>query len=278
VTVGVPTALVISVPIRDVEVASDVLWSLGVRGIEERAVDDGRVELWTSVGDEASAIDRAVSALGEQWPWVTVAIDDDGAATWRDFAGPMWIGEDLVIVPAWQSHEFGSEVTVIEIEPAGAFGLGDHPTTALSLAAVRRSITSDATVVDVGCGTGILAIGAALLGARRVRAVDIASAAVEATCDNARRNAVSDRIVVDTAPLTAIESDHDLVVANILAPTLVELSGDLRRLTAPSGRLVISGILADRHDHVLAALAPMVVERTDVEDGWAAVTLRHPDD
>ncbi len=114
-----------------------------------------------------------------------------------------------------------------------------------------------------------------MVGGSSVRAVDVASAAVEATSGNAIRNGVADRIVVDTTPAGDLDGTHHLVVANILAPTLVELADDLRRLTALDGRLVISGILADRHDHVVAALAPMVVERTDVLDGWAAVTLAH---
>jgi ribosomal protein L11 methyltransferase len=108
-----------------------------------------------------------------------------------------------------------------------------------------------------------------------VRAVDIASAAVEATAGNACRNAVARCIEVDTAPAALLQGEYDVVVANILAPTLVELADDLRRLTAADGRLVVSGILAERHDHVLAALAPMIVEQTAVLDGWAVVTLRH---
>jgi ribosomal protein L11 methyltransferase len=106
--------------------------------------------------------------------------------------------------------------------------------------------------------------------------VDVASAAVEATRDNARRNRVADHVDADTTPAGDLDGPFHLVVANILAPTLVELADDLRRLTAADGRLVISGILADRHQHVLSALDPMTVERTDTLDGWAAVTLRHP--
>jgi ribosomal protein L11 methyltransferase len=131
-------------------------------------------------------------------------------------------------------------------------------------------------VLDVGCGTGVISVMAALVAQSRVRAIDVASAAVEATRDNAARNGVSDLVDVDTVPAGGLDGSYHLVVANILAPTLIELAGDLRRLTAARGRLVISGILAERHDHVLTALAPMVVERTDTHDGWAAVTLRHP--
>jgi ribosomal protein L11 methyltransferase len=274
-------AFVVTVPIGEVDVASDRLWQLGVRAIEERVdVDHAeRVELWTAVGDETSAVERAVAALGERWPVRTVDVVDDAADTWREFAAPMWVDDGVVVVPAWQEHAFGDGVVAIEIEPGGAFGLGDHPTTLLSLRAARRRlehVPPGTTVLDVGCGTGVIAVMAALLTGATVRAVDLASAAVEATLDNAARNGVADSIVADATPVGELDGSHDLVVANILAPTLIELAADLRRLTAPDGRLIISGILADRHDHVLRALEPMVVERTDTLDGWAAVTLHHP--
>jgi ribosomal protein L11 methyltransferase len=276
-------ALVVTVPADEVEVASDVLWQLGVRAIEERSGDDGRddgrdgdVELWTAVGDEAEAVDRATAALGERWPTRLVDIIDAAADTWREFAGPMWIDDGLVVVPAWQRHVFDDGVTTIEIEPGGAFGLGDHPTTLLSLRAARRHLGTGHRVLDVGCGTGVITVMAAMIGDSSVRAVDVANAAIEATRDNAARNGVADHVDVDTTPVGDLDGSFHLVVANILAPTLVALADDLRRLTASDGRLVISGILADRHDHVLSALAPMIVERTDTLDGWAAVTLRHP--
>jgi ribosomal protein L11 methyltransferase len=268
-------AFVVTVPSDEVDVASDMLWQLGVRAIEERSGDDEHVELWTAVGDQAEAAQRATTALGERWPTRLVDIVDGAADTWREFAGPMWIDDGLVVVPAWQEHAFDDDVVTIQIEPGGAFGLGDHPTTLLSLRAARRHLGVGRRVLDVGCGTGVIAVMAALMGGSSVRALDVASAAVEATRDNAARNGVVDRIDADATPTGDLDGSFHLVVANILAPTLVELADDLRRLTAADGRLVISGILADRHDHVVSALAPMAVERTDTLDGWAAVTLRH---
>lgn len=268
-------AFVVIVHVDEVELASDVLWQLGVRAIEERSGDDRHVELWTAVGDEGEAIERATAALGERWPTRLVDIVDGAADAWRDYAGPMWIDDGLVVVPAWQQHEFADGVVTIEIEPGGAFGLGDHPTTLLSLQAARRHLGVGRNVLDVGCGTGVIAVMAAMIGGSSVRAVDVANAAIEATRDNAARNGVADHVDADTSPAGQLDGSFDLVVANILAPTLVELADDLRRLTAADGRLVISGILADGHDHVLSALAPMIVERTDTLDGWAAVTLRH---
>ncbi len=274
-------AFVVTAEGSDVEAASDVLWGLGVRAIEERAGDGGeRVELWTSVGDEQQAIERAVAALRGRWDHRVVDVDDvDAAASqrWRDFASPMWVDDQLVVVPAWQ--EAPRSATAVYVEPGSAFGLGDHPTTLLSLRALVRLLRSDpgpTEVIDVGCGTGVIAVTAAMLVGRPARAIDVASPAIEATIDNARRNGVEQLVEVDSAPLADIDGDFDVVVANILAPVLVSLADDLRRVTRPDGRLVISGILVGSHQHVIDALAPMQVVSTDVLDGWACVELRHP--
>jgi ribosomal protein L11 methyltransferase len=106
-------------------------------------------------------------------------------------------------------------------------------------------------------------------------AIDIAEAAAEATQDNARRNGVSDRISASTVEIADVDGTYDLVVANVLAPPLVAMADDLRRLTAPDGCLVVSGVLTDHHGHVLEALEPMVAVATDDLEGWASVELRH---
>jgi ribosomal protein L11 methyltransferase len=274
-------AFVVSIPSanrEEVELASDQLWQLGVRAIEERTEVEG-VELWTTVGDREDAIHRAVTSIADRWPWRVVDINVDPVDTWREFAKPVWATPDLVVVPAWQSHSFDGDPLVLRIEPGAAFGLGDHPTTELSLralASLLRAVTEQPpAVLDVGCGTGILAVAAARLGAYPVRAVDVASSAVETTADNAARNGVAGQIVVDTRPAADLGGMYDIVVANILAPVLVRLADDLRRLTVRGGHLIISGILEDSHAHVLDALAPMSVVRREVLDGWIAVTLRH---
>jgi ribosomal protein L11 methyltransferase len=132
-----------------------------------------------------------------------------------------------------------------------------------------------ATVLDVGCGSGVLSIVAAKLGAPYVEAIDISAAAVEATAANAARNGVAGVVTADTRGLADVGGPFDVVLANLLAPIIVELAADLRRVTAPGGALVVSGILAERHDHVLAALAPMVVVDAATRGPWAALLLRH---
>jgi ribosomal protein L11 methyltransferase len=130
------------------------------------------------------------------------------------------------------------------------------------------------SVLDVGCGSGVLAVGACVFGAGHAVGVDIAPAAVPVTIANAQANWVADRVEVSTTDLADVEGSYDVVLANILAPTLVALAADLRRVVAPGGALVVSGILASAHAHVLAALLPLRPVATDELDGWVAVTLR----
>jgi ribosomal protein L11 methyltransferase len=272
-------SFVVTVQMADAELAADRLWQIGVSAVEERVGDEGQVELWTVVGDEDAAVERAAAMLDARWPWRTEDGDDERSESWRDHARPMAVGDRLVVVPAWWGQidvATGDRIPVL-IEPGAAFGLGDHPTTALSLGALEREMRRDPppSVLDVGCGTGVLSIAAALLGTRLTRAVDISAAAVESTLQNTARNGVTDMIEVDTTPIADLDGAYDIVLANILAPDLISMADDLCRLTAPGGRLIVSGILADAHEHVLEALRPMRVCRTDTSGGWAAVVLSH---
>ena len=273
-------AFVLTVADHDVELASDALWDLGVVAVEERSGGVGMVELWTALGDDPDVVAAVASVFVEPWSWRTEEIDEAVADTWRNFATAIWVEPDLVVRPAWIEASFAPEVTVLSIEPGPTLGMGDHPTTITSMRAIRRVIEPGASMLDVGCGSGVLSVAAVRFGARFARGIDIAAAAVQVTLDNAARNDVSSSsIAVDTVPLAFVadtDGPFDVVVANILAPTLVELAPHLVRVTAPEGALVISGILADRHDHVLEALAPMQVVACDELDGWVAITLRHP--
>ncbi|MGB8862414.1 MAG: 50S ribosomal protein L11 methyltransferase [Ilumatobacteraceae bacterium] len=261
--------LVVTVETAQVELASDALWGLGVVAVEERTGADDTVELWTSLGDDAVEAD-----VDLPWPWRFVEVDSSVADTWRRFAEPTWVEPDLVVRPLWVPFAPPAGTTVLHIEPGATFGMGDHPTTILSLRALRRLVQPGCSVLDVGCGSGVLAIAACVFGARHAVGIDIAPAAVSVTEANAAANGVAAAVSVSTVDLADVDGSYDLVVANILAPTLVALATDLRRVVAPGGALVVSGVLAAAHAHVLAALAPLQAVATDEMDGWVAVTLR----
>jgi ribosomal protein L11 methyltransferase len=268
-------AIVVTTTADTVELASDVLWSLGVVAIEERVVG-GTVELWTSLGEDVDFVTGAASGRLDQWSWRFVEVDDTIAELWRDHAAPVSVDADLVVCPAWVPFVAEAGMTVVRIEPGSTFGLGDHPTTVLSMRALRAALFDGATVLDIGCGSGILAVGACILGASQAVAIDISPASVPTTEANAVANGVADRVHVSTTPLAEVNGLFDIVVANILAPTLIDLADDLRRVVAPGGQLIISGVLADRHDHVEAALRPFRRTHRETLDGWAVLSVRHP--
>lgn len=254
--------LVLTVPADDVELASDALWALGVVAVEERR-SGATVELWTSVGE--------VGEVDLPWPSRFVEVDDAVADTWRQFATPTWVEPDVVIRPAWVPLD-AAGATVIVIEPGSTFGMGDHPTTRLTLQAARPWVTPTSRVLDVGCGSGVLAIGTMLFGASSAVGIDIAPAAVPVTLANAAANGV--RVDVSTTDLADVDGEFDLVLANILAPALVALSADLQRVLAPGGALIVSGILAEAHQHVVDALLPLEPVAIDRIGDWVAITLR----
>ena len=265
--------LQIATAVGDAELAADRLWQAGARAVEEVVLPDGRIGARSVL-----ALDDAVSAarlgpLPAEWTVEWIEVPDAPSEAWRQFAAPVEVGDRLVLRPAWLP-EIADGRLEIAIEPGGSFGLGDHPTTRLSAGAVTRLATPGCTVLDVGCGSGVLAIAAVRLGAARAVGIDIAEAAVEATRANAARNGVDGRVEASSTPIALVTGSFDLVLANVLAPTIVAMADDLRRVLAPGGSLVVSGVLAGAHEHVLAALRPLVPVRTDVVDAWAAVELR----
>ena len=271
--------LVVTVPASEAELASDALWALGVVAVEEReggsGTEDHLVELWTSLGDDVDAITREAEAFPKRWRWRLVEIDPSVADTWRSYAQPSWIERDLVVVPAWLPFDAPDGVTVVRIEPGSTFGLGDHPTTVLSLRAVRKALFPGATLLDVGCGSGVLAVTAVVLGASEAIGIDVSPASPAVAKANAQANGVASRVHVSTTPLAEIDGSFDVVVANMLAPALLSLADDLVRVVAPDGALVISGLLTARAEHVVDALAPLRAVERRTKEGWTAITLRY---
>ena len=273
--------IVVTVPPELAEIVTDRMWQWGVQAVSETAIGVERTEIATSVGNDPGAVERAMATLDPAWQADVRDVDDSIAQVAPEYLSPTWYASGMVTVPAsllpFEPDDEATLVTVID--PGSAFGLGDHPTTRTAMALLAGLLRDDEAVsstslLDVGCGTGALAVLAAQLGVPEIRAIDIADAAVEATRRNMTLNDVGGAIDVDTTPVADVEGTFDIVVANILAPVLIAMAADLRRLVRPGGSLVISGILADRHDHVLAALAPLAPVDSLDHDGWVSIVLR----
>ena len=237
----------------------------------------GAMPLWPNVrvralyehGSDVNAVRSALRCVPEaSEPCVREIAERDWLAAAREDIEPIEIGA-LWVGPRWAVAPAGR--TVVRLEPGLAFGSGRHPTTRLCLERLAAAPPVGGDVVDYGCGSGILAVVAAALGARRVLAIDIDPQALAATTANARINGVSDRVSVTAADTAAIDVDAgaSLVVANILAGPLIELAPVLGGMTGPGGGLALSGILEAQAAEVADAYRGAFDIHTETSrDGW----------
>jgi ribosomal protein L11 methyltransferase len=214
-----------------------------------------------------SQIEQALSAdIGRSLTIERLA-DRDWERAWLDQFRPMRFGRRLWIRPSGSTIDTDDAV-VIDLDPGLAFGTGTHPTTALCLSWLDSADLSGRTVIDFGCGSGVLAVAALKLGAAHAIAIDHDPQALIATLENAKRNAVGDRLTV-LGSKTMPNQPADVVLANILANVLVDLAPAIGGLVGPGGRLVLSGVLIDQADDVLRAYAETIEFAAPVEgDGW----------
>ncbi len=208
--------------------------------------------------------------------------EGDWADAWKAYFPVMRIGRRLVIRPTWRRHRRSPDDVVLALDPGMAFGTGLHPTTRLCLAAVEgladRGILGGARVLDVGCGSGILAIAALKLGAVTALGLDTDPIAIEATIANARRNELVRRIRARQGSLPSGEPAFDVVLANLIAGLLVALASPLRDELRPGGILLASGIFVDREGEVAGAFqaAGMMVTGRTAEGDWVALEASRP--
>ncbi|MEI8390960.1 MAG: 50S ribosomal protein L11 methyltransferase [Actinomycetes bacterium] len=277
--------IIVSTTAEQVELVCDVLWSLGVVAIEEHWDTDHEVRLQTSLGDDREVVTQVLDSLSWSATWTFCEVDESVGDAWRHFAKPVRVGKRILVAPQWSqatliddiltTMDKPQEALIVSIEPGSTFGMGDHPTTMASLLAIEKYLRVDDDVIDVGCGSGVLGITALMLGARSARGIDISAASIEVSHANAVRNGVADRWNVSTATLAQFGEPVQIVVANILAPVLIELSEQLRRLVSLSGVLIISGVLTQNYAHVAESLRPLrEIDRIDLEQ-WSAVVFTH---
>jgi ribosomal protein L11 methyltransferase len=270
---------------RAEDVAAE-LFDLGASGVEVRDGEavpmpgvalpgPGRAILVAFFTERAVADDAAATYGGD----VASLPDEDWGETWKKGLGPLAVGRAFVR-PSWIDAPTPPGMAEIVLDPGMAFGTGTHPTTALCLAVLSDLLAArpGASVLDVGTGSGLLAIAARNLGAGRVAANDVDPVAVDVARENAERNGAA--LELTTAPLDAIAGPFDLVVANILANTLVELAPAIAARVAAGGRVLLAGILTPQEDEVRAAyvaagLRP--VPGGDAREGeWSLLALERP--
>ncbi|MNK71071.1 Ribosomal protein L11 methyltransferase [compost metagenome] len=285
--------LAITVP---AEAAEAVAWSLTERGVpgvvvSERSPEDPLSETSTlkAYFPEVAPPDMELLEAGireglSPFPGAEYQVEtrtlpeENWATSWQKYWHVQRIGEHVIVRPSWEEYEAQPGDLVITLDPKQAFGTGTHATTRLCMRAIERkmSVTPAETVYDVGAGTGILAILAAMMGAKHVTAVDNDPVAVAAAEENATINEVAVTNRVGSAD--DLKGQADLVVANILAEVIIELAPELWRITRPGGRLVTSGIISRKADDVAQALAAQgfnLLER-ESEGDWVLVEADRP--
>jgi ribosomal protein L11 methyltransferase len=220
---------------------------------------------------EPSLIKNVVNEQFKHKPlqdWREERLEDQAwERTWLDHYQPMLFGKRLWVCPTGMTQSEPGTVCMT-LDPGLAFGTGTHPTTALCLEWLASHDLKGKTIIDYGCGSGILAVAAILLGAQKAHAIDIDPQALTATTMNAEKNAVQDRITC-YLPEEFSPTAADVVLANILASPLIKLSNTIAQLVKPTGALVLSGILTEQVEQVRVAYQPLIdFSETTVQDEW----------
>jgi len=269
----------------DVDEAGALLFELGAAGVEQRDATTlvrGALGKVTLVGSFERAEDaRAATAeLPEGWgPRVEEVVGDAWRDEWKKHFEPFRVCAGVVVRPPWRDYAAAPGEHVVVLEPGRAFGTGLHETTSLVAEELSQTPLDGVTVLDVGCGSGVLSLIALALGATRARAVDLDPDAVAVTRENADRNGVGDRVETDETPVDALPGSYPVVLANIESKTLVDLAPALIARVAPGGLLVLSGILSEaampaQLADIRRAFAALDEDGVRTKGEWIAVRMR----
>jgi len=275
------------IPARLSEAVADYLSDISGCGVctENRDVDsfsiDDIPELPTAtitcyfplpcpIEQHVSAITGFLASLAEPFPLaapqVSILGEEDWASSWKAHFKPLEIGQHLLITPSWEPQRPDDRRVVIVLDPGMAFGTGGHETTRLCLECLERLLVppppdvATMNILDLGTGSGILAIAAAKLGATRIDAVDIDPQAAIVASENCLLNHVDFKINCSTTPLTQLGDGYRIILSNILAEELVRLAPEIVSRLAPDGDLILSGILAEREELVRQGFEPFPLD------------------
>ena len=271
----------VSVTAEEVEEVSYLLWELGALGVEERDAttlnrgEQGGAEVTlvaSFADDEAGA--EAIDGLQPRAARLEHVVGDEWRDAYKKYFKVTPLGQRLVIRPSWEPYSPAAHEVVVTVDPGRAFGTGTHESTRLLMQALDEHVRGGEQVLDVGCGTGILAICALKLGAARALCVDVDPDAVLVTRENAEFNDVAARVTADTTPIDEVPGSYPLVLANIQATVLIPLAEAIAARVAPAGLLMLSGILVGQEDDVRAAYPRFSLVASPREGEWIALILK----
>lgn len=202
--------------------------------------------------------------------------EEDWANNWKKYYKPTKVGERIVVKPIWEEYEAKENELVLELDPGMAFGTGTHETTRMCIQALDKYVKKDSTVFDVGCGSGILAIAAAKLGAKMAVGVDLDPVAVESAKENVGFNNLDNIQILYGNLVEVIDGKADIVVANIIAEVICILTEDVKRVLKEDGYFITSGIIHDRVDMVTKKLEETGFEVVEInKDGeWNCIVAK----
>jgi len=250
---------------------------------EEGVIVKAYLPVNSFLGETVEAIKESINNLiihdidiGLNKVTISEVNEEEWATAWKKYYNPVKISERFTVVPTWEEYTpVNSDELIIELDPGMAFGTGTHPTTVLCIQALERTVKSGDKVIDVGTGSGVLSIAAALLGAESIRAYDLDEVAVKAAKLNIKLNKVQDRAeVAQNNLLDGIDSQSaDVIVANILAEVIVRFTSDASRVLKPGGIFITSGIIQAKKDLVTDALINdgFTIKETMLMEDWVAI-------
>ncbi len=250
-------------------------------GYAVRAGEAVALRAWLPASELGAVLTQRLREALDAFPEVELTArpryEQDWAVSWREFFGPVVAGR-IAIVPSWIEYEPAPRQLIVRLDPGQAFGTGHHETTRLCLTALDEAVRPGARVLDVGAGSGILAIAAVKLGAAQVDAFEIDPIAADVARANCVANGADERVTVHGAfPTEGIEgvAPVDLAVANVSARTDIALAGALAASLRPAGRLILSGFLTSDREEALAAFEPygLALAGEREEHGWALLEL-----
>lgn len=238
-----------------------------------------RENLFQLINEKIGFISKFINT-GKGFEDYTLIDDEDWSTAWKKYYKPFHISDRIIIKPSWEEYKTEKDEIVIELDPGMAFGTGTHETTKMCAQILDKYVKTGDTVLDVGCGTGILSIISAKLGAEQITAIDVDEVAVRVTKENSKLNKVDKAINAFKGVLEDIEAEKvDIVVANIIANVIIDISKSVPKHLKPGGYFVTSGIIRERKDEVIETYVKTGFEMIEEADygEWVAMVFKCQD-